>query len=348
MFGRERKARERAEAERLEQEARKAAARAADEARAQKQREGLEAALKTDDPSLFDEQYFVFDVSPVNRIYDAAKRAIAQNAPKVFHALTHGKFPNYNSSFTFGSTWEESKQNVRLLLADISASAEPGLFWEIMRDGNEKSTVDKPRLASAEFLTPAASPEFIHDQLLKNPELFTTCLRDIGVRDPEKLELILAFAPKDDSAHIALVAAVVEVSRNEDALDQLAALLPHIDLARHGAHMAALVRFFNPEMAKLISDATEIMRCTPEAEETVHPAQESDIHVEKQAIPGGGTLTAIFNFTLKQQHNVIRMPGEDPVATTVQFRDIDKGVLAAMRRKYDAAQKPPESPPPAP
>ncbi len=290
--------------------------------------EALRQAIAADDPALADIGYFGGD-----KCYEAAHTAIRNNAPKVLAALVKTKSRGFSSAFAFADTREDSKRNARRLLATISAAADPLRLWTILHEANAAAQNEGVRLADRDFLTRAAPADFIQQQLERDPLLFKSCVENIGLAETEKLKFILTLTPKTGDAQIALSGALIKTAGAGDA-EKTRLLLDHGADAHYagGLALTRAVQNGHTPVAAMIRAAAA--KAAPPQAATPAAAAAAAL-VENEALPGGGTLTTVFNFRTRQQHNVLATPDGTKLMTTVSFKDIDKDVIAAAQKRYE-------------
>ncbi len=162
--------------------------------------------------------------------------------------------------------------------------------------------------------------------------------------DVDKTDLLLKHGANPDYAAGRALLGAAKAGHIE-IIDRL---LPRVDLLLYGEDIATQTEHANPDMAKLVQTATELAREQAAAEKPAAaenaagvaaapaaPAQ-GDMLAETRTLPDGSTLTSVFCFAARQQHNIVRTPEGGVAMTTVAFRNIDKAVIAAMKEKCDA------------
>ncbi len=287
-------------------------------------------------------------------VFDACLAAVEAGSVDALKALLRR-----NLGFDFSEFRDQDVLKAKRLVNAARGSDKADALLTVLFAANE--TTECGKLHQSTFICPEISHDILRCILLMTPSTFETAIDVIGLEDTDRLKFILAFLPKDGSGQGALDKALsVSAERNDvekaqmlldkgananhaeaqalqnaamaGHMDMVCLLLLHVDLLLYGNDVSAQVEHAHPDLAKLIADATAI--CFQE-EESPFVALNKNILEERQTLSGGKTLTTIFNFETRQQHNAIETPQGTEKMTTVNFKDIDAGVLEKMRRKLD-------------
>ncbi len=290
----------------------------------------LDAAIAADDPQLADIGYFEF-----RDCYEAAKRAGRQNAQKVFTSLLNTRMRGRSTSFLFDNAYAVSQNLARKLLTETSGFSDPDGLWDIMHKASANADKDAVRLADADFLTPHAPLDFIGQMLEKNRSLFKSCVENIGLADTAKLKFILSLAPEEANTQIVLNGALIKTAGTGDAEKTRLLLDAGADADyADGMALKCAVEKGHDGVADMLRAAPRKPVAKP-GPQTPAGLPLADALVEQEALPGGGTLTTVFNFRTRQQHNVLTAPDGTKLMTTVGFRQIEKEVIAAAEKRYE-------------
>ncbi|MBU6475705.1 MAG: hypothetical protein KGL10_05905 [Alphaproteobacteria bacterium] len=332
--------------------------------RKSKKQKLIEAARNNDIAGIA--QHFM----PRDAAYEACLAAIDARAAVALQAVLEK-----NSGFDFAFSSGGDSVCARNLIAKANASADANALLAVLLAANNNYACGRQPLTS--FLTPATSFETLQNILETMPRAFGDVLTAAGLADTAKLKFILSFTPKDGSAQKTLDAALIDVA-GEGAADKaglllkhgananyaaalaltraaqnghfetVALLLPHVDLALYGMDIAVKAEHADPDMAQLIGEAAKIALEQQNAEKPAEPPAAlppgalppADILIETLALPDGGTLTTLFNFSTKQQHSIVKTAEGAVALAVVGFKDLDADVLAAARGKCAARNAP--------
>ncbi len=306
--------------------------------------------------------------------YDACELAIQQNESEVLEALITAGL-----GLHFSRASSENRGLARKLLDAALSSSDPVPLLSVLYNKNDVTSPTP--LTREDFLNKDTSISFIQNRLEYDKALFNDCVQNIGLFSTEKLEFILTFSSRSPHFQTPLDNALIQVAAAGD-IEKAKLLLERkaspdyaqgraVLRAAEGGHtdmVGLLLPLMNPvlcsdiatqlrlkdpsssliaslESVKRKTEAVIIPSAAPQETEEDYTLVDANTLAEVQQLPNGVTLTTLFNFKTRQQEKyAMNEAGDIFPSKPVNFNEIDKDVIGALREKFDALANPEPEP----